>query len=266
MARLLLLTSPSVVGNRQLQNQEFSAHLMRTPGDIHRPAAYGDWDHDLLSEHFNLDPHHNVAQDADFLFSLPGVLPLEEVVSQAPMTPSSISPLISQEKSELVRDAFKMATGRWMPGERNFHEDEMKNISATQGATIMTESDEPCDINLMPDGFPLVVRDRLLAMCVSASDSRDNLRVSSAFPSCDSLALLFKSFLSWHIHRDDTWIHIPTFDINKAKVELIAAILAGGAMRSPSRAVQKFGLALHELLAVQLLKIVRRSTQACFIC
>jgi hypothetical protein len=122
--------------------------------------------------------------------------------------------------------------------------------------TIADEGIEECDIHLMPYSIPPLVRDCLLTMLVAASGSRGNLRLTSAFPSCDTLGMLLRSSLSWMINQDDTWIHIPTFDINTAPTELVAGLVASGAIRSPIRAIQKFGLAMHELLIVQLANIV----------
>ncbi|KAJ9149785.1 hypothetical protein NKR23_g4078 [Pleurostoma richardsiae] len=208
----------SVAGNEnekgnQVSNMAPSSHQSRPSDEIPKEIAYADWDLNLLQDHFNFDPQ-NATSDADFLFSLPEMFPLDEDISHSIQIPLSISPIVAEEKSTLVKDAFKMATGRWTPTARNFQADEEKNLLATQGTNIATES----------------------------------------FEKWDCLGHLVKSFLAWHIGQEDTWIHIPTFSVSHVSIELLAAIIAGGAVRSSNRAVQKFGLAIHEVLSVQLWK------------
>lgn len=235
-----------------------SQHAAGASKATQQDAAYQDWDLGLglLHEHFNLDTEPGEPREFDFLFSLPEALNFVHGHVDIEHASSSISPLISEEKSDLVRDAVKMAIGRWRPDACSSVEDQERNLSATQGVNFVPETAGPGNIQLMPEGFPLVVRDRLLTMLVSASHSRDNLRITSAFPSCDALGLLCRAFLEWHVLQDDTWIHIPSFKISEVPIELVAAIVAAGATRSSNRAVQKFGLAIHDLLMVQIRNIV----------
>lgn len=113
------------------------------------------------------------------------------------------------------------------------------------------------DSKLISETFLLTVRDRLLAMMVSACESENITRMVAAFSSCEVLERLVKSFLTWHVNQEDTWIHVPTFCVTEVRVELLAAIVAAGAVKSASRPVQKFGLAVHEKLYIQLRKMVR---------
>jgi hypothetical protein len=171
-----------------------------------------------------------------------------------------ISPLIAREKSQRVTDAFKKGMGGWIPAMRNFQEKEKKNLSAAQGTTITAEDTlGNYGSPLLPDGFPLAVSDRLLAMLVSVSELKDNLRVPPAFPSCEALARLFRSFMAWHANQDDTWIHVLTFSLEEVSVELVVVIVAGGALRSPNRPFQKFGLPIHELMSIWIWQTVRET-------
>ncbi|KAI5920397.1 hypothetical protein F4810DRAFT_702972 [Camillea tinctor] len=221
-----------------------------------------EWDLNLLQDYFNFNQDNNI-QYMDFLTSLPAAVNFDEEINHLGATPDSadsISPVLDEYKSRVVKDAFTLTVGRWMPHARNFQADEEKNLLTTQGTNITTTETLSCwDSQFIPDGFPQATRDRLLIMLVNVCDSEDSSQIAANFPSCTNLCRLARAFLAWHANQDASWIHIPTFSVSEVRIELLAAIIAGGALRSPSRAVQKFGLALHELLAVQLWKVSRVS-------
>lgn len=225
-------------------------------GDPQQGIAYENWDISLLYPHFNLDDCHDASTSPSFLFSLPEIHLPDSFASDAVLTSISTNPIVAENKVELIRHAFKMVIGPWTPTARNFQEEEEKNLSAAHGMTIADESVEECDIQLLRCSCPPLVRDRLLTMLVAASGSRESIRLMSAFPSCHTLGVLLRSSLFWMSKQDDAWVHIPTFDITMAPIELVAGLIASGAIRSPSRTIQKFALAMHELLIVQLAKIV----------
>ena len=238
-----------------MQNSGLLSHPFRETEDIPKAMSYADWDLNLLQDHFSFEPQHENSQ-VDFLFAFPEIFPLDETINHSIHIPISISPIVSEEKSILVKDAFNMATGRWIPIAHNFQADEEKNLLATQGAKITSENLDKWDCAILREGFPPAARDRLLVMLVGACNSEDLTRMAGAFPSCEDLGYLVKSFLAWHIRQEHTWIHLPTFSASHVSIELLAAIVAGGAVRSSNRAVQKFGLAIHEILSVQLWKTV----------
>jgi hypothetical protein len=225
-------------------------------GEPPQAIAYENWDISLLNPHFNLDDYHDASTSYNFLFSLPEIHLHNSFASDAVLTSISTNPVVAENKVELIKDAFKVVIGPWMPTARNFQEEEEENLSAAHGMTIADESVEGCDIRLLRCSCPPLMRDRLLTMLVAASGSREHLHLTSAFPCCDTLGVLLRSSLFWMNKQDDTWIHIPTFDITTAPTELVAGLIASGAIRSQSRTIQKFGLAIHELLTVQLAKIV----------
>jgi hypothetical protein len=235
---------------------------MGLPDEIRRAISYADWDLTLVQNHFNFGGDSDF-EHVNFLSPLPDLLGFGENTNASQVAgpgPLSISPVVDDDKSLVVMDAFRKATGRWVPSTAvNFQAEEEKNLSATHGTDITTDHSGGWDSRLLPDGFPLAARDRLLAMMASACQPLDVPRVAATFPSCGGLGRLVRSFLAWHMSQEDTWIHVPTFSINDVRVELLAAIVAAGAVRSPSRAVQKFGLAVHEILQMQLRNMVRAS-------
>lgn len=106
--------------------------------------------------------------------------------------------------------------------------------------------------------FDHSVRDHVLAFAVDACEPEHLSAVVSAFPTCEGLETLARTFLCWHVEQEDTFIHGATFIVNEVRTELLMAVVAGGAVRSPSHAVQRFGFALHRVLGTQLAKLVGR--------
>lgn len=164
--------------------------------------------------------------------------------------------MISEEQSSIIVDAFQHTTGRWMPVEANLKDEEGKDLSAAIGAFVVTDPLGSLDEWLVSERFTLAARDRLLAMLVNSCDSGNTPRVISALPSCEVLDRLMKLFFAWHANQEDTWIHIPTFSVDGTKTLLLGAIVAAGALMSSNKAMQKFGLAVHEILGVQIKKEV----------
>ena len=254
-----LVCSHAAESTPQMSTQATVEDNVGLSDEIRRAISYADWDLNFVQTLFNVDGEGGLEQ-ADFLTPVEDIFGLNQSITVDPTAPSPIytSPVVDDEKSFIVIDAFKKATGRWMPNAAvNLQAEEEKNLSAAHGENITTDNSGRWDVSLLPDGFPLSARDQLLAMVASACQPTHVLRVATTFPSCDDLGCLVRSFLAWQMSQDDTWIHVPTFSVTEVRVELLAAIVAAGAVRSPSRAVQKFGLAVHEVLQMQLRNIVR---------
>lgn len=116
-------------------------------------------------------------------------------------------------------------------------------------------TDTPTD----PDPFrlDLSARDHLLAFAVDACEPETLAAVVSAFPTSEGLETLAWAFMGWHAEQEDTFVHAPTFVAAQVRTELLMAVVAGGAVRSSSPAVQRFGFALHRVLGTQLARLVR---------
>jgi hypothetical protein len=92
--------------------------------------------------------------------------------------------------------------------------------------------------------FPHIVRDRILNMIFVAYSDR-NPRIVEAFPSSEILSKLTNRYITSKVREINDFIHIPTLDWNSRRPELIAAMIAMGAVNSPSITARKFGFALQ---------------------
>ena len=71
-------------------------------------------------------------------------------------------------------------------------------------------------------------------------------RIMSPFPSADILDGLLHFFLTSHTSQIDSWVHLPSFQINNARPELLASFIAAEAMLSRSPTIWKLGEAINE--------------------
>ena len=99
-------------------------------------------------------------------------------------------------------------------------------------------------------------RDALLTMVVRTCEQKNISTVTSAFPTLEHLGEMMKLFLNWQAKKPIPWVHLPTFQASQIPIVLLAGCIAAGAVLSSNRVVQRFGLALQELLIVSIHKEV----------
>jgi len=90
-------------------------------------------------------------------------------------------------------------------------------------------------------------RDRIIASLFATCDKSVYEKVILSLPPVAVLDALVNDFLSVTEKQIDQLIYLPTLNLPDCKPELLAAMIAGGATRSPIAAIQKFGYALHEI-------------------
>lgn len=142
---------------------------------------------------------------------------------------------------------------------------EQTQAPLTAPAALPSSPPPRADTSTDPDPFrlDLSARDHLLAFAVDACEPETLAAVVSAFPTCEGLATLARAFMAWHAEQEDTFVHGPTFVAAQVRTELLMAVVAGGAVRSASPAVQRFGFALHRVLGTQLARLVRSAIPFC---
>lgn len=81
--------------------------------------------------------------------------------------------------------------------------------------------------------LPSTSRDKLMALVLGTSSPENAPKIASAFPSLDLLDGLIQFFLTSPSFDAQSWIHLPTFSPAKINPELLAAIVAAGAVATP---------------------------------
>jgi hypothetical protein len=91
-------------------------------------------------------------------------------------------------------------------------------------------------------------RDKILASIVQSLHFGNLARAVESFPSVELLDTLLQYYLASPVARSACFLHAATFDPNKKRPELLAAMVAGGAVLTADPALSKLGLAIQECL------------------
>lgn len=149
-------------------------------------------------------------------------------------------------------EAFQKSLWRWTPGQADQGHCEQVNLLLPHyvGAPSSYVS-RPCVENLKQ-----LARDRMLAMVLNTCDREAVPRIVTSFPCAELLDHLMQEYLLFHSQEPDPFIHIPTFQPQAMRPELLASTVFFGAVRSPVPLVQKLGFALQESVRLALPKTV----------
>lgn len=159
-----------------------------------------------------------------------------------------------------VTVAFGKTIGPWHPDWQNHRAAEEKNICLEPTSHLFDEylASPPYLASIFTVSSD--TRDRILAMILN-NCAKDNItKVASSFPSAEAMSRLLLRYLESHALEEDSWIHLFTFDANKAPPELLMACVASSAIKSTNSAIRGFGKALHSILHPYLFQVVRLSS------
>ena len=95
-------------------------------------------------------------------------------------------------------------------------------------------------------------RDRILAMILSTCKPNSIPRAVACFPSVSLLDSLFQFSLTSPGSHAKHWIHAPTLLAGQSRPEVLAAIIAAGAVLTPDAAIRKVGYAIQEAIRTAL--------------
>lgn len=152
--------------------------------------------------------------------------------------------------------AFQKIVGRWDPDLQNHRAAEEGNISLKPASHAADTSSIYTRYPLSHLSVSLNTRDDLLAAVLKNCEPHNVAKVASAFPSPQMIEHLLLRFLDSHSLLEDTWIHIPTFQVDDAPPELLLSCIASYAMDSSNNNFRRFGKALHSVLHPYLFQVV----------
>ena len=208
---------------------------------------------------FDFGGNHDLvlsAQDQDFLSSLP--LPTQEAPPADEVSPAkTLMNPTDQLGSQAVYEAFKQSIGRWDPGKQHYRAAEQPSLSMERIATSKMDCLGDWDPDIISQCLTSGIREQILKLLIRSCEQDNVIEVISSFPVVEVLDRLLKSLLTRQATTTDAWIHVPTFQVSEVRLELLVACVAAAACLSPSRPVQKFGLAMQEFLVFHLWLVVR---------
>ncbi len=90
------------------------------------------------------------------------------------------------------------------------------------------------------------MRDKILGFVLSTCDSSLYMAIASSFPSADLLNKLMHLYMAMHMEQSDSWLHLPTIELNDDSVLLVAMMVSAGAVICSVPSIRNLGYALQE--------------------
>lgn len=149
-------------------------------------------------------------------------------------------------------EAFQKSLWRWTPGQTDRGHCEQINLSLPYHLGVPSSfTTRPC-----VEALNQLARDRMLAMVLDTCEREAVPRIVTSFPSAELLDHLMQEYLVFHDQEPDPFIHVPTFQPQLMRAELVASTVFFGAVRSPVPLIRKLGFALQESVRLAIPKAV----------
>ncbi|KAK5126531.1 hypothetical protein LTR08_004672 [Meristemomyces frigidus] len=125
-----------------------------------------------------------------------------------------------------------------------------KDSGSAEQANLSLPTPTSLDIDRRVTCEPLsqTSRDKILAMILSTCKPNSIPRAVACFPSISLLDSLFQFSLTSPGSHAKHWIHAPTLLAGQTRPEVLAAIIAAGAVLTPDASIRKVGYAIQEAI------------------
>lgn len=144
-------------------------------------------------------------------------------------------------------EAFKQSIWRYLPQRhKDFGGAEQANLAYCDLEKDNNRRSHIVRRRAITEKLHRVSRDRLMALVLGTCSPENVKRIASAFPSIELLDTLIQFFLTSPSLDAQSWFHLPTFSPSKISPEVLAVIVAAGAVSTPDVPLRKLGFALHE--------------------
>jgi hypothetical protein len=155
---------------------------------------------------------------------------------------------IPESESVPVRtEAFKQSIWRYLPQRhKDFGGAEQANLAYCDSEKDNNRRSHIVQRRAITERLHRISRDRLMALVLGTCSPENVKRIASAFPSIELLDTLIQFFLTSPSLDAQSWFHLPTFSPSKISPEVLAVIVAAGAVSTPDVPLRKLGFALHE--------------------
>ncbi|KAF8533317.1 hypothetical protein BDD12DRAFT_865906 [Trichophaea hybrida] len=190
----------------------------------------------------------------DMFVNTLGVPPMGFAQQQPPGAPPFSGPQTVQ--LALGVEAFQKSQWRWTPNQKDRGNSELGNLSIPP---TVNPKIRVMNWRAVPGRLDHVARDRILAVLLTTCDFGDRLQAISSLPSAEMLDNLMNLYFYNQQQSIDTWIHPGTFQPSTVSPELLAAVVAAGAVLTTVPAVRKLGYALQEAVRIALPKLFEQN-------
>lgn len=195
------------------------------------------------------------APDVDFLssFELPPSEQPQRTGASKHTSPYAVTSIVDPGNSDALHEAFRQSIGRWTPDDQHYRSVEEQRLSSKD---MNVDTPVRADASLLTETLTTRTRDKLLTMAIVSCEPANVSSVASAIPAVEVLDRLIDLSLATHKDQIDGFIHLPTLSKADCRIEKLAALVVDGAIKSPSRTVQRFGLGLSDIVDNYLHRVV----------
>ncbi|KAK1829745.1 hypothetical protein QBC39DRAFT_332169 [Podospora conica] len=168
--------------------------------------------------------------------------------------PAAASTSTSTHQTPLPSEAFRQAYWKFQPNSQDRGGTEEVHLSLPTGPphSASPESRVPLDRRVTCRKLGIAARDSIVALVVKRCRPENQARAMASFPSVELLDTLLQYYLTSSVAQADSFLHVPTFDPNEKRPELLAAMAAAGAVLTADPTLTKLGFAIQECVRTAL--------------
>ncbi len=134
----------------------------------------------------------------------------------------------------------------WTPTNQDFGGQDTLNLSLPTSDMDSPETRAVASHFMHRHPLENAMRDKILGLVLSTCDSSLYMAVASSFPSTDLLGKLLHLYMAMHVEQSDSWLHLPTIELNDESLLLVIMMISAGAVVCSVPSIRKLGYALQE--------------------
>ncbi|PVH83863.1 hypothetical protein DL98DRAFT_615247 [Cadophora sp. DSE1049] len=147
----------------------------------------------------------------------------------------------------LGANAFKESMWQWCPSAADQRRDKPPFRPSIPYDQLIPKSRWP-SIDVSVKGVGSQTYHHLIALVLSATDSKYTAHVISSFPTCELINCLISNYFFCTATTTDSFIHVPSFDPNSSTPELVLCIAMAGATMPNVPELHQLGYEIYEIV------------------
>jgi hypothetical protein len=170
--------------------------------------------------------------------------------------PSGQSISLPDQESQSKTAAFRNSHWHFRPNSKDHVAAEQHNLSLHPTSNHVLPETRISISKRATEKLTASSRDKVLAMVLERCRPENISKAVASFPSVELLDVLLQYCLTSPVSQVDVFLHLPTFNPNKKRPELLAAVIAYGAVLTGDPALTKLGLAIQECVRTSAVSLV----------
>ena len=142
--------------------------------------------------------------------------------------------------------AFMRSVWLWTPTQQDFGGKDSLNLSLPSSDMDSPETRAVAGHSTFHQRLETTMRDKILGFVLSTCDPSLFTSIASSFPSADLLNKLLHLYMTVHAAQKDTWLHLPTFELDDDTMLLTIMLVSAGAVICSVPSIRRLGFALQE--------------------